>query len=89
LALAAVSIVTVSPSAIVTSSAEVGTTPPAQVAVLLQLPPPVPLDVILAALAAGRTLNSIIAARMIAVFSMAFLGHGWSIFVFMGLRIAI
>ena len=41
---AAVSIVTVSPLAMVTSSAAPGTTPPAQVAGALQIPPPVPLD---------------------------------------------
>src|SRR4051812_32498939 len=46
---AAVSTVTVSPLAMVTSSAAVGTTPPDQVAVLLQLPPPVPLETMMAA----------------------------------------
>ena len=38
-ALAAVSMVTVAPSTIVTLSAAVGTTPPTQVAVALQFPP--------------------------------------------------
>jgi hypothetical protein len=49
--------VTVSPSAMTASSADVGTTPPVQVAVLLQTPPPVPLDVIALAVEAN-TLNS-------------------------------
>src|SRR5689334_11916788 len=52
-ATAAVSTVTVAPSAMVTSSAAVGTTPPTQVAVLLQRPP-APVETMTAAGAWGR-----------------------------------
>src|SRR5437762_1075049 len=58
IASAAVSMVTVSPSAMVTSSAAPGTTPPVHVAVLLQLPPPVPLELMGAAFAEEASTSS-------------------------------